>query len=110
MVETSASSGYLPLSSKCYGKDYSGAQSAVAFLTPTSGKKLLIRQVYASTAVDTTDVILEFVTSSKTVFRLYTTKKQAQTGNIICGEGAVDEVLTLTCGAGTYVSVSYDEV
>ena len=110
MTGTEAGGGHAVFgSSKCYGKDYAGAQAAVAFLTPTSGKKIIVKQVYASTAVDSTDVILEFVTSSKTIFRLYTTKKQAQTGNVICGEGAVDEVLSLTCGAGTFVSVSYDE-
>lgn len=110
MVGSEAGGGHAqPVSNKCHGKDYSGAQTAVTFLTPTSGKKLIIKQVYASTESITVDVTLEFATSSKTIFKLYTAKNQTHTGNIICGKGAVDEVLTLTCGAKTFVSVSYDE-
>jgi len=111
MVETAASGGGLfALSSACYGKDYSAAQTAVAFLTPASGKRIVVKQVYVSTEAIDVDVTLEFATSSKTIFKLYTAKKQAQTGDIICGKGAVDEVLSLTCGEKTYVSVAYDEV
>ena len=110
MAGTEAGGGHAnPVSNKCHSEDYSGAQTAVTFLTPTSGKKLIIKQVYASTDVNNVDITLEFVTSSKIAFKLYTSKKQAHTGNISCEEGAVDEVLTLTCGAGTYICVSYDE-
>jgi len=111
MVETGGSgAGHFSLSSSCYAKDYGTAQTAVAFLTPTSGKKLIIKQVYASTSTVNVDVTLEFVTSSKTIFKLYTSQKAAIAGNLICGTGAVDEVLSLTCGDNTFVSVAYDEV
>ena len=110
MVETAASGvGQFSLSSACYEKDYAQAQTAVAYLTPTSGKKLVIKQVYVSTSTVNVDVTLEFATSVKTIFKLYTAQKATATGNIICGEGAVDEVLSLTCGDNTFVSVSYDE-
>ena len=109
MVSTNGSSGQFPVSSECHGEDYAQAQTAVAFLTPTSGKKIIVKQIYASSSTVNVDVILEFVTSSKTIFKLYTAQKATATGNIICGEGAVDEVLSLTCGDNTFVSVSYDE-
>jgi len=109
MVGTNASSGGFSVSSECYGKDYAQAQTTVAFLTPTSGKKIIVKQVYASSSTVNVDVTLEFATSSKTIFKLYTAQKATATGNIICGEGAVDEVLSLTCGDNTFVSVSYDE-
>ena len=111
MVETSSSgAGHFSLSSFCYAKDYAQAQTAVAFLTPTLGKKLVIKQVYASSSTVNVDVTLEFVTSSKIIFRLYTAQKAAIAGNLICGEGAEDEVLNLTCGDNTFVSVAYDEI
>ena len=111
MVDSgSSSSGQFSLSSSCYAKDYGTAQTAVAFLTPTSGKKIIIKQVYASSSTVNVDITLEFVTSSKTIFKLYTAQKATATGNLICGVGAVDEVLSLTCGDNTFVSVAYDEV
>ena len=71
MVETAASGvGQFSLSSACYGKDYAQAQTAVAFLTPTSGKKIIVKQVYASSSTVTVDITLEFVTSVKTIFKL----------------------------------------
>ena len=111
MVETGGSgAGHFSLSFSCYAKDYATAQTAVAFLTPTSGKKLVIKQVYVSTSTVNVDVTLAFVTSDKTMFKLYTAQKATATGNIVCGIGAVDEVLSLTCGDNTFVSVAYDEV
>ena len=111
MTATGASSsGQFSLSSSCYAKDYGTAQTAVAFLTPSSGKRLIIKQVYASTSTVNVDVTLVFVTSSKTIFKLYTAQKASIAGNLICGMGAVDEVLSLTCGDNTFVSVAYDEV
>lgn len=111
MVESgSSSSGQFSLSSSCYAKDYDELQERIVFLTPSSGKRLIIKQVYASTSTVNVDVTLEFITSSKTIFKLYTAQKATATGNIICGIGAVDEVLSITCGSNTFVSVAYDEV
>ena len=95
---------------ECFNADYADAQSAAAIITPASGKMLVVRQVYVSTEDIATNVTLEFATSGKAVFKLYTAKKQAQTGNVICGEGAVDEPLKLTCGAKTFISIAYDEL
>ena len=40
----------------------------------------------------------------------YTTNKADATGNVICATGAIDETIKLTCGAGTFVSVAYNEI
>lgn len=97
-------------SSHCYSEDFAVAQTDQVILTPSAGKKVKVVQVYVSTEDETTDVTLRFPTSGKTIFKLYTSKKQAQTGNVVCGEGVVNESIELTCGAGTFVSISYDEV
>lgn len=111
---TVTADGYLDVKThtpeNCFASDYTDAQSQVAILTPTSGKKIRVVQVYVSTKTTTTDVTLEFATSGTTAFKLYTTTRAAATGNIVCGEGATNEALSLTCGAGTFVSVAYDEV
>lgn len=110
MAESNAAGGKVSIvSDKCFSVNHSQSQSAAAMITPTSGKKLIIRQVYASTSTINADVTLEFLTSEKIIFKLYTAQTATSVGNIICGEGAVDEVLSLTCGANTFVSVSYDE-
>jgi len=94
---------------KCFATDYAGAQAAAVILTPTAGKKIRIIQCYASTKTNTTDVTLSFTTSGNIFFKLYTAVQGAVAGNLICAEGAVNETITLTCGAGTFVSIGYDE-
>jgi len=111
MSETGASSaGRFSLSSTCYSRDFEGAQTALTIITPDPGKKLVVKQVYASTSTVNIDITLAFATSAETVFKLYTAQKATATGNIVCGVGAVDEVLSLTCGANTFISVAYDEI
>ena len=95
---------------KCFAADYAGAQTDIEIITPAAGKKISVRQIYVSTAVDDVNVTLKFETSGNIFFKLYTLKKQAQTGNLVCAEGAVNEGIELTCGAGTVVSVAYDEL
>ena len=94
---------------KCFAADYSTAQTAAVILTPTAGKKIRVIQCYVSTATITTDVTLSFTTSGNKFFKLYTANKSAMTGNLICGTGATNETITLTCGKDTFVSISYDE-
>lgn len=90
--------------------DYAGAETDTTFLTPTAGKKLQIHNVFVSTNDKTVNVTLEFPDSTITVFKMYTDKNQLATSAIVHIEGAVDEVLEITCGAGTFVSVTYHEV
>jgi len=94
---------------KCFAADYAGAQAAAIILTPTAGKKIEVISVYASTETSTTDVTLAFGTSGDIFFKLYTTNKADATGNVICATGAIDETIKLTCGAGTFVSIGYNE-
>ena len=89
--------------------DYSGAQAGVIILTPSSGKSLEIHNVFVSTDTTTTDVTLEFATSGITIFKLYTTNFTAVTSQILHIDGAVDEPITLTCGADTFISITYHE-
>jgi len=94
---------------KCFCKDYTSAQSAVAIITPASGKKLRIRYVFVSTASTTTNVVLEFATSAITVFKLYVANIQTA-GMVTRKEGDIDEPLKLTCAADTFLLILYDEV
>jgi len=94
---------------KCFAADYAGAQAAAVILTPTAGKKIEVISVYASTETSTTDITLAFGTSGDIFFKLYTTNKADATGNVICATGAIDETIKLTCGAGTFVSIGYNE-
>ena len=94
----------------CFTADYATGQAAAVIITPAAGKKIKIISVYASTSTITTDVTLAFGTSGDIFFKLYTDQKAAQTGNIICADGAVDETIKLTCGDDTFVSIGYDEI
>lgn len=94
----------------CFDNDYAGAQTDQEIHTPNSGKKLRIRQVYVSTKTTNVDVTLKFSTTGNIFFKLYTAQKAAQAGNVICATGDVNEGVELTCGAGTFVSMGYDEV
>ena len=89
--------------------DYSGAQTGVIILTPSLGKRIEIHNVFVSTDTTTTDVTLEFATSGITIFKLYTTNFTAATSQILHIDGAVNEPMTLTCGADTFISVTYHE-
>lgn len=110
---TVTSDGYLDVKThtpeNCFAADYADAQAAAVIITPTAGKKLKIISVYVSTNTTTTDVTLAFGTSGNIFFKLYTAQKAAQTGNDICALGATNETVKLTCGAGTFVSIGYDE-
>ncbi len=90
--------------------DYAGAQNQATIITPTAGKALQIHDIFVSTNVTNVDIVLEFTTSTIIVFKLYTSQQQSAEDTVIHIEGAVDEVLKITCGAGTFVSVTYHEV
>lgn len=110
---TVTAEGYLDVKTHtpdfCFAADYAEAQTAAIIITPTAGKKIEVISVYASSKVTTTDVTLAFGTSGNIFFKLYTANKATATGNVICAEGAVDETIKLTCGAGCFVSIGYNE-
>ncbi len=92
-----------------FAQDYSGAQTNLTIITPSSGKKLEITQIYTSTSTVNVDITLDFATSGNIVFKLYTAQKATESGIPCHHDGAVDESLRLTCGANTFICVSYIE-
>ena len=92
-----------------FAQDYSGAQTNLTIITPSSGKKIEIIGVYTSTSTVNVDVTLDFATSGNIVFKLYTAQKATDSGIPCHHDGEVDESLRLTCGANTFICVSYME-
>ncbi len=92
-----------------FAQDYSGAQTNLTIITPSSGKKLEIIGVYTSTSTVNVDVTLDFATSGNIIFKLYTAQRATAAGIPCHHDGAVDESLRLTCGANTFICVSYIE-
>lgn len=97
-------------SDECFAGDYADAQTDTVIITPASGKRIKIIQVYVSTESITSDVALAFGSGAPQFFKLYTAKTQTHTGNLVCAAGAVDETVNLTCPAKTFISIAYDEV
>lgn len=106
--------GYLDVkthsSDKCFAADYGTAQTAVVIITPPSGKRIKVIQVYASTESITADIALAFGAVAPQFFKLYTAKTQTHTGPVVCSIGGVDAKVYLTCGAKTFIAIAYDEV
>ncbi len=92
-----------------FAQDYSGAQTNLTIITPSSGKKIEIIGIYASTSTVNIDITLDFATSGNVVFKLYTAQRATAAGIPCHHDGAVDESLRLTCGANTFICVSYME-
>lgn len=99
---------YTNESYKTFTVDYANAQNDVAMLTPSSGKKLEIIGVYASTDDKLTNIDVHFDSGTQ-VFKLYTTNQQTSSESNVHIEGDIDESLDVTCGAGTFISVVYYE-
>lgn len=94
----------------CFAGDYAGAQTNQVILTPTAGKSIEVISVYASTEDGLTNVTLFFTTSGNIFFKLYTKVHNAVTGNVICAKGDINETISLTCPAKTFISMGYNEV
>ena len=92
-----------------FAQDYSGAQTNLTIITPSSGKKLEIIGVYTSTSTVNIDVTLDFATSGNIVFKLYTAQRATATGIPCHHDGSTNESLRLTCGANTFICVNYIE-
>jgi hypothetical protein len=84
---------------------YETAQTDLAIITPSSGKKVYLWQVVL-TAED--GVELNFLTSVLQVAKI---EKNGSVGIMNPDKnGAIDEVLSLTCGANATVKILYDEI
>ena len=93
--------------------EYSGNQTNVDILTPTSGKRLQILGLVITTDDSTFVFTLDFATSTKTVFKAFTSDDLGDlpTMNVF---GNVDEPLRLnvsdTVGQDWFVLVNYAEI
>jgi len=95
-----------------YTEVFSANQTNQAILTPTSGTKLCIRDVYLSCAINTGDINLDFASSNITVARLYAARFTT-VSHLSCHlEGAIDEPLLLTSTTGNndiFILINYIE-
>lgn len=88
-------------------EDYAGAQTNTAIITPPSGYRVCIHHIYTSTDQNTVDTVFDFLTSGIVVYKLYVSKQQAKSATSMNIRGAVNEVLSVTCGAKTFVLICY---
>ncbi len=95
---------------KCFGGDYADVQTNIVIITPTAGKRIEIISVYVSTEDGLGHATLNFTDSGKIFFKLYTKVHNAVTGNVICAKGDIDETVSITCPAKTFVSIGYNEI
>lgn len=92
--------------------EYTENQDAIAILTPTAGYKLHLVQILISTESDVGEVLLDFVTSSQIVSRLYVSKRDHDDSGEMHVEGNIDEALTLTTSTGdnkVHIRINYRE-
>jgi len=94
----------------CYHNDFSTQQTNTVIITPTSGKRLRVVGVVATTDADTGTIVLAFGTSGSIIFKLYVGKDRTYLGDGVCALGAVDETVKISCPADTFISVTYNEV
>ena len=92
-----------------YTNEFSGNQTALAIITPTTGKKISVKGIYVGTNATTGKARIYFATSANTAATIYA----ADGGSYVplFAEGAVNEALTLTTtfGEPTFILVNYSE-
>lgn len=89
--------------------DYASGQANATFLTPSANKKLKIHSVYVSTDDKLVNVVLLFNETDTVVFKLYTDKDQKAQSHTMHVTGNINESILVTCGAKTFISVTYHE-
>jgi hypothetical protein len=83
---------------------YTNSQTDLAIITPASGKKIY---VWEAVIESESSGEVEFLTS---VIKVVSTDSSSRNKVGVHKEGAVDEVLSLTCGANTTVRILYEEI
>ena len=91
-----------------YAHDHVGVEAGASIISPPLGKKIEITGCYVSTDDKLTDIELTGSDGTE-VFKLYTTNQQTGTAVNVHIDLNIDETLNLTCGAGTFVAVTYYE-
>jgi len=92
---------------------YASNQTDEDIITPAAGKRLCIAGVHTSIDADTGNVLLDFATSNKIVWRQYGAKFKTVPSEDMHIDGGVDEPLTLNSTQGNndlFVLVKYREV
>ena len=95
--------------------EYTGEQTDVALITPTSGKAIEIYSILLHSEASAGTIALDFATSTKKVARLYAAKNGQIYTSRMKVTGATNEVLTLNISGvnasdKTFVLVNYREV
>lgn len=95
-----------------YTVELTANHGAAAEITPSSGKHLSIHSIFCTSATNSGAVKLDFLTSSKVVFRLFLAQQTRASTIAMHINGAVDEVLTLETSQGNndlFLVVNYHE-
>ncbi|GAI20747.1 unnamed protein product, partial [marine sediment metagenome] len=96
-----------------FTEEYGSNQTDEEIITPASGKRLCIAGITTVMDADSGNILLDFATSNKKVWRHYGAKFRALPGEEFHLDGGVDEALTLNSTQGNndiFVMVNYREV
>ncbi len=88
-------------------EDYAGAETDTVIINPGATEKIEVHNIFVSTNVNNVDVIVKFATSGDIIFKLYTSQQQTANSEILHMVGAANENVEITCGAGTFISITY---
>ena len=88
-------------------EDYAGAETNTVIINPGATEKVEVHNVFISTNVNNVDVIIKYATSGDIIFKIYTSQQQTAGSTILHMVGAANENVDVTCGAGTFISITY---
>jgi len=91
------------------GVDYGSSQTNTTIITPSAGKKLEIHSIVLSSSATTGVSVIEFLTSGGLAYKFYHTSQSRGSSGIIHLDGNIDEVLSISCPANTFIGVVYHE-
>ena len=98
-----------------FTKEYTGEQTDVAIITPSSGKKIEVFGILLHSSANAGYVELKFTTSNKLVAKLYCTRQSQIYNSRMKITGAANEAITLNIsgvnsGDTSFILVNYKEV
>ena len=96
-----------------FSEAYATNQTNLTILTPVSGKRLLISGVFMATEGAAGTIGLDFLTSTKKVFRFYASKTTQSAVSDMAIRGAANEVLSLNTTTGldnVFILVNYRSI
>lgn len=97
-----------------YTNEFDTDQTSNTLITPTSGKKLVVKGIYINTEGNSGYIRVYFGTSGNTIFTIYPTATPASGYVPLYIEGTRNELLKITSTVGNsnnyYLLVNYKEV